>query len=211
MKARINPTTQKLLNLYRQYHVILGGWGAINPVFLSDATPEILTELKDLPTGSLLVQHIKNLQSGKTPIDSIETELLPYSGLMKNQSQSTKLSDADMHELTLALKNFNPGAKDLTKIKSLSVVKKFGPEWENGIKASLQADNSLSEKWDSVLKTNRAYNLWDTAQHIVSEPITERVRAQIQAELPDYETYLPMFGDAGNELLKKLRSFLGAA
>jgi hypothetical protein len=40
--------------------------------------------------------------------------------------------------------------------------------------------------------------------------LSERVRAQVQADMPDYETYLPMFGDAGTELLAKLRTFISS-
>ena len=52
--------------------------------------------------------------------------------------------------------------------------------------------------------------MWDEAQQLVSETLTERNRAQIQADMPEFETYLPMFGDAGNELLSKLRTFMSS-
>jgi hypothetical protein len=40
--------------------------------------------------------------------------------------------------------------------------------------------------------------------------MSERARAQIQAELPEFETYLPMFGDAGRDLLRRLREFVSS-
>ena len=65
MKAKASSIAQKLLNLYRQAHVINGGWAAVNRVLLDEATDEVLTELPELPTGKMLVQHIKNLREGK--------------------------------------------------------------------------------------------------------------------------------------------------
>ena len=82
MNAKTSATAQKLLNLYRQEHVIIGGWATVNPVFINEATDEVIRELRELPTGKMLVQHIENLRTGKTPMDSIERELLPYGGLM---------------------------------------------------------------------------------------------------------------------------------
>ena len=38
MKAKIRATAQKLLNLYRQEHVIVGGWPVLNKIFINDAT-----------------------------------------------------------------------------------------------------------------------------------------------------------------------------
>jgi hypothetical protein len=58
------------------------------------------------------------------------------------------------------------------------------------------------------MKTDRAYRLWDMATQIVHQPLTERARAQIQADMPEYETFLPMFNQPGLDLLARLRSFL---
>ena len=62
MKAKASVVAQKLLNLYRQAHVIQGGWAAVNQVFVSEATQDVLSELHDLPTGKNLVTHISNLR-----------------------------------------------------------------------------------------------------------------------------------------------------
>lgn len=43
---------------------------------------------------------------------------------------------------------------------------------------------------------------------MLNQPLSERAHAQLQADMPEYETYLPMFGDAGEELLHKLRAFI---
>ena len=66
----------------------------------------------------------------------------------------------------------------------------------------------LAEKWKVVMQTERAYHLWDMATQIINQPLTERMRAQIQADMPEYETFLPMFAEPGNQLLEKLRSFM---
>ena len=97
MKARIAATAQRLLNLYRQEHVIIGGWAAINPVFINEATDDVIKELREMPTGKMLIRHIENLRSGKTPMDSIEPELMPYGGLMAQSSiTDTALSPKDI-------------------------------------------------------------------------------------------------------------------
>ena len=59
-------------------------------------------------------------------------------------------------------------------------------------------------------QTYNAYRLWDMANEIIANPISDRARAQVQADMPEYETYLPMFGDAGAELLAKLRTFISS-
>ena len=61
------------------------------------------------------------------------------------------------------------------------------------------------EKWSIVNKTYRAYYLWKVASDMLNQPLSERARAQLQADMPEYETYLPMFGDQGTELLNHLR------
>lgn len=210
MKTKQGMTAQKLLNLYRQQHVIFGGWKAVNQIFVKEADDEVLAKMQNLPTGSRLAEHIRNLQSGKTPMDSINPELLPYGGLMAEVVASTHLSDEEMSELRYALDSFVPDADGLTRIQSLEVVKKFGDEWQVAIRSALTDDNALLEKWNIVIKTARAYYLWKVANDTLAAPISERARAQIQADLPEYETYLPMFGEAGTELLSKLRIYVSS-
>lgn len=211
MKARIAATAQRLLNLYRQEHVIIGGWAAINPVFINEATDDVIKELREMPTGKMLIRHIENLRSGKTPMDSIEPELMPYGGLMAQSSiTDTALSPKDISELQSALAEFTPDQKGLEKIESLGVVRRFGEEWLNAIHDALEKHPDMQQSWTTVTKTYRAYQLWDTANQIISAPIDDRTRAEIQADMPEYETYLPMFGDAGNELLSRLRTFISS-
>lgn len=210
MKARPIVIAQKLLNLYRQEHVIFGGWSAVNQVFVDEAEPEVLDELRNMPTGKMLVRHIENLRSGKTPMNSIERDLLPYGGMMAETVATVPLTVDEWKELENGLEKFTPNQDGLQEIQSLPVIKKFGDEWIVGIRAALSARKDLLEKWALVSKTYRAYYLWRVANDILNQPITERGRAQLQADMPEYETYLPMFGQAGQDLLLKLRSFVSS-
>ena len=211
MKARIAATAQRLLNLYRQEHVIIGGWSTVNPVLVNEATDDVIQELREMPTGKMLIRHIENLRSGKTAMDTIEPDLIPYGGLMaQSELTGVTLTGNDIVELQSALDAFTPDQDGLNNIRSLDVVRRFGEEWQNAIYDALKSHPEMQPKWDMVTKTYRAYQLWDTANQIISTPLDERVRAEIQAEMPEYETYLPMFGEAGNELLLRLRTFISS-
>lgn len=208
MNAKASTTAQKLLNLYRQEHVIFGGWAAVNQVFVDEATPDVLHELRELPTGKNLIKHIENLRSGKTPMDSIERELLPYGGMMAETVATVPLTKSEWAELESGINSFTTDQDGLEKIQQLDVIKKFGDQWMVAIRAALSERPELLEKWSLVTKTYRAYYLWKVASDMLNQPLSERARAQLQADMPEYETYLPMFGDAGVELLEKLRSFI---
>ena len=211
MKAKASKTAQRLLNLYRQEHVIIGGWVALNPIFINDADEYVIAELSEMPTGKMLVQHIENLRSGKTPMDSIEPELLPYGGMMtESVLTNVTLTGPEFSELQHALDIFTPDQQGLNMISGLNAVRKFGDEWQSAIHGALSSNHAMLQKWDIVVKTYRAYQLWDTASEIINQPIDDRVRAEIQADMLEYETYLPMFGDAGTELLARLRTFVSS-
>ncbi|MCQ2574989.1 MAG: hypothetical protein MJ156_02715 [Alphaproteobacteria bacterium] len=212
MKQQAHTVAQRLLNLYRQEHVIDGGWSVVNKIFLEESKdPEVLAKLKDLPTGANLIQHITNLKNGKTAIDSIEPELLPYGGLMTQTYSDIKtISQEDFIELSNLINNFEPTPEHLQSILNTNIVKNYGDDWINSIRNILSNDSELSSKWSDVIKTWKAYDIWDKAQHIVTEEPTERTRAKTQADMPDYETYLPMFGDKGKVLLTKLRSIISS-
>lgn len=211
MKAKASVVAQKLLNLYRQEHVIIGGWAAINPIFVNEADEEVIQELAELPTGKMLVRHIENLRSGKTAMDSIERELMPYGGAMDGDIASVVLSRDELATLADMLDKFTPDENGLAAIEKLGLVKKFGAEWLVAVRAALSDYPELAQKWSGVAKTYRAYQLWNSASEIVAQPIDDRKRAEIQADIPEYETYLPMFGDAGNELLNRLRLSISSA
>lgn len=210
MNAKSSTIAQRLLNLYRQEHVIFGGWAAVNQVFMAEATDDVLSALSELPTGKNLVRHIENLRSGKTPMDSIDRDLLPYGGLMDETVATVTLTKSEWAELESGIDAFTTDQNGLDKIQQLNVVKKFGDQWLVAIRAALSARPDLLEKWSLVNKTYRAYYLWKVASDMLTQPLSERARAQLQADMPEYETYLPMFGDAGDELLGKLRSFISA-
>ena len=143
-------------------------------------------------------------------MDSIDKDLLPYGGMMSGQSVISALSEEEKAELKSALDSFEPTPEGLEKIKNTPVVQKFGNDWIEGIKSSIASDQNLLEKWQTVVKTDKAYRLWDSANQLLSETLTERNRAQIQADMPEYETYLPMFGEAGESVLVKLRTFVSS-
>lgn len=199
---------QRLLNLYRQEHVIIGGWAAVNRVFVDEATDEVIDALGELPTGRSLARHIANLRSGKTPMDSIERELLPYGGAMSQAPDAAPVDSAQRVALESLIAEFTPDQAGLARLAASPVIEQFGPEWIVAGRTALAGNAELQKKWDVVVQTYRAYHLWDTAREILNTPISDRVRAQLQVDMPEYETYLPMFGDAGNELLGKLRTFV---
>lgn len=211
MQQQAHTIAQRLLNLYRQAHVIDGGWGAVNPVFIAESNdPQVITELENLPTGKKLIAHINNLRSGETPMDSIDKDLLPYGGLMSGQSASISLTEDEINQLKQALGTFQPTPENLNTIKQLPFIQKFGNDWVDDVKSALAFDNDLLSQWNRVVQTYNAYRIWDSAKELLTETLTERSRAQIQADMPEFETYLPMFGDAGKEMLSKLRTFMSS-
>lgn len=211
MKPKASVVAQKLLNLYRQAHVIIGGWPVLNRVFVDEATTDVMNALVELPTGKLLKQHIENLKSGKTPMDSIERELLPYGGMMAESATNLQIPKKDWDELISAISGFTPDQEGLKRITDLEIVKSFGAEWLNIIRAALSNQHpELLQQWAIIDQTYNAYNRWNLANEILSQPINERSRAEIQADMFEYETYLPMFGDAGHNLLAKLRNFISS-
>jgi len=211
MPQQAHIIAQRLLNLYRQEHVIDGGWAAVNKVFLAESNDEqVITELENMPTGKKLVAHINNLRSKKTPMNSIDKDLLPYGGLMSGVEVNISLSESELNELRDTLNKFQPTLEDLNSIKHMPLVQKFGNDWAQDIKAAIVSDADLSAKWRVVIQTDKAYMIWDSAHELLSETLTERNRAQIQADMPEYETYLPMFGDSGKEMLSRLRTFMSS-
>lgn len=211
MQQQAHVIAQRLLNVYRQEHVLIGGWSAVNRMLIAESDdPNIIAELEKLPTGKRLIKHIENLRSGKTPMDTIDPELLPYGGLMAVQTSNISLTDEELAELKFALDKFEPNTESLNDIKHLKCVQKFGNNWKEDIKAILSKDKDTLAKWENVIRTDKAYQMWDSAKELTSETFTERSRAQIQADMPEFETYLPMFGDEGQEILAKLRTYLSS-
>ena len=211
MPQQAHIIAQRLLNLYRQEHVINGGWAAVNKVFIQESNdPKVISELELLPTGNRLIAHINNLRSGKTPMNSIDKDLLPYGGMMSGQTVIFTLSDTEKEQLKVALADFEPTPENLAKIKNMPVVQRFGTDWIENIKSSIISDPEMLAKWQIVAKTDKAYRIWDSAKQLLSETLTERNRAQIQADMPEYETFLPMFGEQGKEALAKLRTFVSS-
>lgn len=200
-------TAQRLLNLYRQYKVINGRWAALNPVFLAEGSEQVLEELQKLATGGRLAQHIRNLKSGKTPNDSINPDLLPYGGMMEFVG-GAKLEESDMSALTRELRDWRPDLAHLDSIRALPFIKNMGDEWHTRIAAALANYADLSAAWDNVVKFDTASNLWLKAEQVLASVPTERLSAEVQADMLGYENYLPMFGAAGTEMLDRLKRLL---
>ena len=198
------------MNLYRQAHVIEGGLPILNQVFLDEADEDVLSELEKLPNGKKLVQHIKNLKSGKTPMNDIDRGLIPYGGMMCPMVKVTQISDSDLKELQNALADFQPDEEHIEKIKNLKYVNSFGENWVNGVSGALADKPELAKKWHEVTQTARAYDLWNRAYAALASPVSEMERAKIQADLSEYETYLPMFGADGEKLMTRLRTFVSS-
>lgn len=210
MKARASVIAQKLLNLYRQAHVIVGGWGAVNRVFIDEATDEILHELQDLPTGKMLIQHIKNLRDGMTPMDSVARELLPYGGMMVESAVASDMANDELQQLILAIDSFNPSLDGINRFMANPIIKKFGDDWVSRSKNALFNNPEALRKFDDIVRAATAYRMWDNANEILGHNVTDRVRADLQVDMPEYETYLPMFGDEGKELLHRLHGLLSS-
>lgn len=210
MRESTSIIAQRLLNLYRQAHVINGGWPAVNQVFINEASEAVFTELEKLPGGTKLAIYIKNLKSGKTKMDQIDRELMPYNGMMNNNINPAQVSSKDLQELGNALTDFQPDEEHIDKIKKLNIVQSFGENWVKGVRSALSNNPDLLSKWNEVSQTARAYDLWNEAYAILTPPISERARAQVQADLSEYETYLPMFGDEGTKLLARIRTFVSS-
>ena len=211
MQQQAHVIAQRLLNLYRQAHVINGGWAAVNKVLLAESDdPQIIAALEKLPTGKRLAEHIDNLRMKKTPMDTIDPDLLPYGGMLAGQDVIPTLTQSEIDELKAVLSEFEPTIEGLNKIKRLDFVHKFGSDWPDKVKSALSGDSQALAAWENVVRTSKAYQLWDSAKQLMADTLTERDRARIQADMPEFETYLPMFGDAGNELLAKLRTFMSS-
>lgn len=212
MSQQAHTVAQRLLNLYRQEHVIEGGWATVNPVFVAESNDEqVIAELENMPTGKRLIAHINNLRSGKTPMDAIDKDLLPYGGTMTGIGDNVSLTDNEFKELANALNKFQPTHESLLAFRNVPVIKKFGTEWAQSIKTAVISDADLLAKLHTVVQTDKAYRTWDSAKQLLSETLTDRQRAQIQADMPEYETFLPMFGDQGKDMLTKLRTFMSSA
>ncbi len=204
MKAKASVIAQKLLNLYRQAHVIVGGWGAVNKIFVDEATDDVMVELQDLPTGKFLIQHIQNLRSGKTPMNSIARELLPYGGMLAESNVNTDVEPDTIHELIEAIDSFTPSHSGLDHFMNTPVVRGMGVDWVILGQRILKNHSDKRKQFDEIVQTANAYKVWDMAKDTLSHPVNDRLRAQVQIDMPEYETYLPRFGDEGLELLHRL-------
>lgn len=73
----IDSIAWKMVNIFRQFHVINGGIAAVNKFFIT-ADDNVINAMRKHPSGKKLAEHILNLKSGKTKMDSIDDFLLPF-------------------------------------------------------------------------------------------------------------------------------------
>lgn len=210
MKAKSSVTAQKLLNLYRQAHVIIGGWAAVNRVFVDEANDDVLHELQALPTGKMLIAHIKNLRDGTTSMDSISHDLLPYGGMMTESEPVPDMLPVELQQLVSAIDSFEPSQEGLDRFMNIPLIKNFGDDWVSMSRNALSNDPETLKKFDDIVRVSRAYQMWTNANDILAQPVNERIRANLQVDMPEYETYLPMFGDDGRNLLRRLHGLVSA-
>jgi len=211
MKTRGASTAQRLMNLYRSAHAIEGGWSAVNAALVAESDDTAAAEIAKLPCGNALNAHIANLKSGRTRMNSIEPELLPYNGMLSRgeaASATTSVDAVEYAELRTALESFAPDAEHVGRIKRLALVRRFGDNWPSGVRGILR-EAPLLAAWGAVLRAESALRYWNRASEILgaANP-TEFMRAEVQADLPEYETYLPVFGAAGTDVLTRLRRFV---
>jgi len=192
------------MNLYRNAHAIDGGWGAVNRVFIAETDSAVMDEISKLHCGENLQRHISNLKGGRTKADSIDASLLPYDGAFG--ASTAGVGASEMGELKSALENFEPSAQGVERIKSLAIVRRFGARWAAGVRRALK-DERLAEIWRNVVRADKALTLWARGSEILSSTRSDLLAAEIQADMPEYETYLPMFGKDGLEMLNRLRQF----
>jgi hypothetical protein len=206
VKTKAAAIAQKLMNLYRNASAIEGAWSAVNPVLMKEANAAVMGEIERLPCGKFLSKHISDLKSGRTKMNSIDAELVPCGA---NFAAPGKISDDEYDELIRALGKFKPDAAHLDVIKSLSIVKKFEGNWQTGVGSVLRDSDGIAA-WQNVVRTDGALRLWARAAGILSLEPTELLRAEVQADLPEYETYLPMFGEEGKTLLARIRKLINS-
>ena len=193
------------MNLYRNAFAIDGAWQTVNSILMAEADDSVAAEIAKLPCGENLARHVSNLKSGRTAPDSIDSELLPYNGML--DAADMEFDRRDFADLQTALENFQPDAAHIEQIRSLPIVQKFGDRWRAGVRAILKND-SLIGIWRTVLQSESAIRLWARASEILSSTPSDLLRAEVQADMPEYETYLPMFGKDGLDALSRLRQFI---
>ena len=86
----------------------------------------------ELPTGRSLARHIENLRTGKTPLDSIERELLPYGGAMSESIATTPIDASGWRELESVIAEFTPDQEGLARLEESPVIKKIWSRMDCG-------------------------------------------------------------------------------
>lgn len=185
---RVQPSAiaAKMVNLFRQYHVIRGGIERLNQEFIK-ATEEVLDVMENIPGGNTLKKHIIKLKKGETPMNAIHVELLPYNGLMHEDI----IEDIELQGMD------DSAVSEIEKQADIEPEKETPAETEDEAEELSNFSNSASlEDWnigkktdeegeDSTAETSNEENLAETQE--VSEPIIAAEETAVTAAEPAKE------------------------
>ena len=202
---------RKYLNIFHQLHFINAGMEILNNDFLT-MSDDVIELLPELAGGMKLAQHIKNLKTGKTPINKIDADVLPFGELvfddhekfleytsynkiaaMKNvesennaetSSIQTEINNEykQLYELLRAFKN-TPAL--LENFKSSEVIRDLGPDWKNEVKNILK--NSKEKDASNMRKTFDGLCVFDIALNYWQEcvAIVKNPKSKPTSEIKD--------------------------
>ncbi len=185
-KREIDDIAWRMLNIFRNFHVIDGGIEATNKYFVT-ADDDVVESIKELPSGKKLAEHIVNLKSGKTKMNSISEYLLPFG-----------------EDVFLDLPGGKPDIYD-KEIKG----KEGAPKAQDADVQAVFADykkTELPKNADKILPAEKVADIAETPVENVSEPveITPKTPAP-KIDIPEFSTAaIPEKTDAKNNSIKDL-------
>ncbi|MHA1550098.1 MAG: hypothetical protein ACTSXV_01430 [Alphaproteobacteria bacterium] len=201
--------TQNMLALFRQIHVLEGGVETFNKALLSIPEDEIFS-LREKPSGEKLFQHFKSLQSGEVKKNQIVKKFLPFEELLPQKGVIDKeislkknpvnsVEKKEKNSILEELMAFSPDEAHLNRFQ-----KDFGDSWKKQLEKVVQKENSkeIHIQYDVVLDFSDALDAWHLGETILAEDNQVKARAQIK----NIESFLQKFGDAGEEMIRKIKT-----
>lgn len=112
---------------------------------------------------------------------------------------------ADLSPLITSISNFSGNVASYNQIKQQGEAL-LGPDWQiHFIRAieKLKEDKktALMEKYNAFVAFGKALDIWNEASRLKNESDYENAKFT----LSDFETWLPKFGNAGNDLLSQIK------
>jgi hypothetical protein len=120
LQKEVDEIAWRMLNIFRNFHVINGGIETVNKYFIT-ADDNVIASIKNLPSGKKLAEHILNLKSGKTKMNSISEYLLPFGEDVFLDLPGGK---PDIYDKEIAVKEGSPKAKDADVVEVFADYKK---------------------------------------------------------------------------------------